>query len=244
MQGTTATRFEPMPSNPLNTLVQQLRVAVERDGAGRSDGELLTRFLNQRDHDAFAALVKRHAPMVWGVCRPESAQSTRRRGCVSGDVHRSQRCCKAATVAPREDGRELPALTASLIRQRSGSVATAAKRGGMREDTQRMRTLPGTRRPVDVRDDELLSLLDQELSRLPQRSRVLIVLCDLEGKSRKDVARQLGCPEGTVASGLARASACNCWPSGWPGMDPRFPASPWRRCSRIPRRRQRCRPRW
>jgi hypothetical protein len=47
--------------------------------------------------------------------------------------------------------------------------------------------------------------LDEELSRLPDRYRAVIVLCDLEGLSRKEVARQLGCPEGTVASRLARA---------------------------------------
>jgi len=52
---------------------------------------------------------------------------------------------------------------------------------------------------------DLQPLLDQELSLLPEKYRVLIVLCDLEGKTRKEVARQLGCPEGTAASRLARA---------------------------------------
>ena len=52
---------------------------------------------------------------------------------------------------------------------------------------------------------DLQPLLDQELTRLPEKYRVLIVLCDLEGKTRKEVARQLGCPEGTTASRLARA---------------------------------------
>jgi hypothetical protein len=48
-------------------------------------------------------------------------------------------------------------------------------------------------------------VLDEELSRLPDRYRVVVVLCDLEGKTRKEVARQLGVPEGTVAGWLARA---------------------------------------
>ena len=46
---------------------------------------------------------------------------------------------------------------------------------------------------------DLQPLLDQELSRLPDKYRVAIVLCDLEGKTRKEAARQLGLPEGTLA---------------------------------------------
>jgi hypothetical protein len=51
---------------------------------------------------------------------------------------------------------------------------------------------------------DLQPLLDQELSCLPDKYRVAIVLCDLEGKTRKQAARQLRLPEGTVAARLAR----------------------------------------
>src|SRR5262249_42119168 len=53
--------------------------------------------------------------------------------------------------------------------------------------------------------DDLEAVLDRELSRLPDRYRAAVILCDLEGKTRKEAARQLGCPEGTVASRLATA---------------------------------------
>jgi RNA polymerase sigma-70 factor (ECF subfamily) len=52
---------------------------------------------------------------------------------------------------------------------------------------------------------DLQPLLDQEMTRLPDKYRAAIVLCDLEGKTRKEAAHQLGCPEGTIAARLARA---------------------------------------
>ncbi len=47
--------------------------------------------------------------------------------------------------------------------------------------------------------DELLKRLDAEIRRLPDKYRAPLVLCELEGKSRKDAARQLGLPEGTLS---------------------------------------------
>jgi hypothetical protein len=59
-----------MRTSRLQPVIEQLRKAVlVRDGAGLTDGELLTLFIEQRDQAAFEALVKRHGPMVLGVCR-------------------------------------------------------------------------------------------------------------------------------------------------------------------------------
>src|SRR5262249_52435450 len=55
--------------------------------------------------------------------------------------------------------------------------------------------------------DDLEALLDQELSRLPEKYREVIVLCDLEGKTRKQAARQIGVPESPRASRLAAGGA-------------------------------------
>lgn len=186
-----------MPTSPLKLVIRRLRVATERNGAGTTDGELLTRFLSHRDNDALTTLVLRHAPMVWGVCRrllrsPHDAE----------DAFQATFLVlvrKAATVMPREMvGNWLYGVAhQTAVRLR----ATVAKRG-VRE--MQMMEMP---EPVfaEARANELLLLLDQELSCLPKKYRVLIVLCDLESKTRIEVARQLGIPEGTVASRLARA---------------------------------------
>ncbi len=57
--------------------------------------------------------------------------------------------------------------------------------------------------------NELRDVLDHELARLPERYRQVIVLCDLEGQGRKEAARRIGCPEGTVASRLAKRGPCS-----------------------------------
>src|SRR5260370_8720439 len=54
----------------MTSVIEHFRsAALLRDGAGLGGGELLGRFLERRDEAALAALVRRHGPMVWGVCR-------------------------------------------------------------------------------------------------------------------------------------------------------------------------------
>src|SRR5262249_26975253 len=80
--------------------------------------------------------------------------------------------------------------------------ATAARR---QQKEQEMREMArNVSAGAAVRAD-LQPLLDAELQRLPDKYRASIVLCDLEGKSREEAARQLGVPEGTLSSRLARA---------------------------------------
>ncbi len=58
-----------MATNQLNRVIQTLRMAIAPDHADRTDGQLLESYLGSREEAAFAALVRRHGPMVWGACR-------------------------------------------------------------------------------------------------------------------------------------------------------------------------------
>jgi RNA polymerase sigma factor (sigma-70 family) len=186
-----------MPTSPLSVVIQHLLADLGPDGAGMSDGELLVRFLSSRDDDALAALVRRHAPMVWGVCRrllnhhdaEDAFQAT------------FLVLVRKATAVPRQ---AVANWLYGVARQTAVRLrATAAKRG--RRETQVV-TMPEPTVP-EVHDADLRSVLDEELSHLPDIYRGVLVLCDLEGRTRKEAARQLGIPEGSVASRLARARA-------------------------------------
>jgi RNA polymerase sigma factor (sigma-70 family) len=189
-----------MAANYTRTLIQHVRRTVlPQDGPVLTDGQLLGCFLVSRNEAAFAALVKRHGPMVWGVCRRLLDYQD------AEDAFQATFLVlvrKAASIIPRE-------MVANWLYGVAHQTALHARRTIARRRARERQVTPMPD-PPGVQQDrwpDLQPLLDQELSRLPDKYRGVLVLCDLEGKTRKEVARQLGCPEGTVAGRLARARA-------------------------------------
>ena len=180
-----------MPTSPVSSLIGHIRRAVPSDG----DGELLGRFVERRDDTALAALVKRHGPMVWGVCRRLLGHHDAEDAFQATFIVLVR---KAASVKPRE---MVGNWLYGVARQAALQARTAARRRAREKQVAQM---SDTEAPQD-RWADVRPILDEELSRLPDHYRAVIVLCDLEGRTRKEVARQLGCAEGTVASRLARA---------------------------------------
>jgi RNA polymerase sigma factor (sigma-70 family) len=188
-----------MPSNPLNTVAQQLRRTVlAEDAAGVADGQLLEGFVNRRDQAALEVLVRRHSTMVWEVCRRILRHHDAEDAFQATFLILVRR---AASILPRE-------MVASWLYGVAHRTALNAREAARRRAREKQLTdVPDPQVPDHDRGLELQSLIDQELSRIPDRYRVVFILCDLECKTRKEAAGQLGLPEGTVASRLARARA-------------------------------------
>jgi RNA polymerase sigma factor (sigma-70 family) len=188
-----------MATGQLNGVFQHLRGAMLLGGgAGLTDRQLLEDYNSRRDGAALAALVQRHGPMVWGVCRR-----------VLSNYHDAEDAFQATflVLVRKTASIASPELLANWLygvahRTAMKARATVAKR---RVRERQVTEMP---EPAVVEQDlwnDLQPLLDQELSRLTDIYRVVIVLCDLDGKTRKEAARHLGLPEGTVGSRLARA---------------------------------------
>ncbi len=183
-------------TQPTTLFLNRLRTALARPDA-LTDGELLEAFIRRRDEAAFRALLSRHGPMVWGVCLR-----------VLGNHHDAEDAFqatflvlarKASRVRPRE--RVGNWLYGVAYRAALKARALAARRRA------KERQAASQARPVAPAPacPDLAGLLDRELQELPATYRAAVVLCDLEGKTRTEAARQLGWPEGTVAGRLARA---------------------------------------
>ncbi len=174
------------------------KAALARDGCGLSDGQLLERYVAGRDEAAFEALVRRHGPMVWGVVRRVAGN-----GPDAEDAFQATFLVLVRKAAGLR-ARELVGNWLYGVAYRTALKArTAAARRRARE--RQVEQMPHPEVAADEAWSDLQPLLDRELERLPEKYRVPLVLCELEGRGRKEVARQLRLPEGTLSSRLATA---------------------------------------
>lgn len=161
-----------------------------------SDGQLLERYLVNRSEEAFASLVHRYGPMVLGVCRRVVANEQNAEDAFQATflvlVH------MAAFIWPHE---MVGNWLYGVAYRAAAKARTMASRRHARE--KQMKHLPERVASENGLWDDVLPLLDQELNALPTKFRLPIVLCDLEGETRKEAAWHLGWPEGTVAGRIA-----------------------------------------
>jgi RNA polymerase sigma factor (sigma-70 family) len=183
----------------MNRVLRHIRrAALQNVRDGPTDADLLESFLTRHDELAFETLLRRHGPMVLAVCRR-----------VLRHAQDAEDAFQATfLVLVRRAGslrsRELLAnwLYGVALRTALSARAMGAKR---RAKERQAGETPRPEGPEEGPSEELLARLDTALSRLPEKYRVPIVLCELGGRSRKEVARQLHIPEGTLSSRIAYA---------------------------------------
>ena len=163
-----------------------------------TDAQLLQRFASARDEAAFALLVERHGPLVLSVCRR-----------VLGTVQDAEDAFQATfLVLARKAGviRE-PGLLGNWLYGVASRIARKARAGVSKRQMheKQVRLLPSLEAPASAEPNDLGPVLDEELSRLPEKYRAALVLCYLEGKTNEEAAQLLRWPTGTVKGRLARA---------------------------------------
>ncbi len=166
-----------------------------------TDRQLLERFTAGEGEPAelaFAALVERHGPMVLRVC-----------SALLRDPHDAQDAFQATFLVLLRKARELwihdslgPWLH-RVARRVANRVQTSARR--RREYERKAAESRTVLSLVGCGPDEPWSILHEEIDRLPERYRLPVVLCHLEGQSHELAAKTLRLPVGTLKSRLHRA---------------------------------------
>jgi RNA polymerase sigma factor (sigma-70 family) len=179
-----------------------------------SDATLLEQFVSGREEAAFATLVRRHGPRVERICRRILQNEHDVEDVFQATFLVLSR--KAAgipwrdSVSPWLDGvaRRLAMHARSgAARQRDRETTVTALAGGRSHDDGRLpeRYHPAVEPSAEVERREVRRVIDDELRRLPEKYRAPVVLCDLEGHTREEAARQLGWPTGSMSRRLDRA---------------------------------------
>jgi RNA polymerase sigma factor (sigma-70 family) len=162
-----------------------------------SDEHLLRRFSCERDERAFSVLLRRHGPMVLGVCRR-----------VLGDGDTAEDAFQATFLvlvqrSSQVDRDNLGPWLYGIARR----IALKARVTAMRRRKHERQVASTKTAVVDPTEpaDDVRAVLDEEIAHLPQKLRTVVIACDLQGLSRRAAAARLGCPESTLSSRLSSA---------------------------------------
>jgi len=167
------------------------------DLSALSDEQLLARFFQKHEDAAFEAIVKRHGPVVYGVCRRILSDSN--------DAEDAFQATFLVLVRKGASLRQPGRLSAWLY----GVANRTARKFRLQASLRTRSEQKAGERPLPVSVgemtyDELRTILDEEIAALPEKYALPLVLCYLEGKTNAQAAAQLGWPEGSMSRRLAR----------------------------------------
>jgi RNA polymerase sigma factor (sigma-70 family) len=190
-----------MPGAELNTLLKHIhRVAGAPGAAALPDRLILEQFLIGRNEAAFSELVRRHGPMVLGVCRSLLHQEQ--------DAEDAFQATFLVLARKADSIRQHDAVGSWLhgvAYQVARNLLASIRRRRHHEQRTPAMSVPDPLLDITVR--ELHRVVTEELQRLPEKYRAALVLCYLEGKTQGQAARELGCSEGVLRGRLNRGRA-------------------------------------
>jgi RNA polymerase sigma factor (sigma-70 family) len=163
-----------------------------------SDAELLERFVTNQDEAAFAALMARHGPMVYGVCRRLLRHAQDAEDAFQATFLILVR--KAASIGKRE-------LLANWLYGVALRVAHRARLAAQKRQTREAADMEriATATHESPKALELSASLEEEVQRLPAKYRDPVVLYYLQGRTNEEIAGELRCPVNTIKTRLSRA---------------------------------------
>jgi RNA polymerase sigma factor (sigma-70 family) len=187
-----------MMTEQLQTVVRRLQAVFARQQLqDMPDCQLLTAFVDSRHEDAFACILRRHGPMVMWLARRVLRDHQ-----LAEDVYQATFLVlarKAGSIRRRDS---LPAWlhhTAFRLAIRAKKSHKHLPKWPERPDGEMMPS------PLDdLSACELLAILDEELARLPEKYRLPIILCHLEGLTKEAAAKRLGTSTDAVRGKLER----------------------------------------
>jgi RNA polymerase sigma factor (sigma-70 family) len=187
-----------MAAANLNDFLRRLTRGMAAGMLGdNSDRHLVERALAARDEAAFEAIVHRHGPMVYRVCWRVLQHSQDAEDAFQATflvlAQKLHRLGKHASLASWLHG------VAHRVALKARAQAAARRQRECRA------ALPDTLPPDEVTWGELRSALDLELSLLPDRWRLPLILCYLEGRTQDETASQLGWSKSTLRRRLEEA---------------------------------------
>jgi RNA polymerase sigma factor (sigma-70 family) len=182
-----------MPATVVNDLVRQLRTAEPT-----TDSDLLDRYLTLHDEEAFAALVQRHQRTVLSACRQVLGPGT--------DVDDAFQATFLVLLSRARSARWRASLGGWLyaVAHRIAVRMRSSEHRRTRRESHVARRAEAPAPVPDLSWQEAVAVLHEELDRLPDRFRLPLLLCYLEGLSRDEAATQLGWTPGTLRGRLAR----------------------------------------
>jgi RNA polymerase sigma factor (sigma-70 family) len=189
-----------MADTPLGVLLQHfVRIARGQSLILATDGELLEHFRDRQDQAAFAALVRRHGPMVLSVCRRLLGHAQDAEDAFQATFLVLTR--KVASIRKHESlGSWLYGVAYHVA---SKARAQRARRQAHEREARRIKSGPA----IKAAWQEVHATLDEALAQLPEKYRAALILCYLQGYRHEEAARQLGCPLATLRSRVARGRA-------------------------------------